>query len=110
MKQYVIDQLGEPDYYRLKEHLDKELGTNLMEGIYWVDLPEHLYSDMQRHHDSCQPYYFAINLNFRQISFEWLIRSRSMLHCPCMAYADSRQREFIIGYAEALLEELKILA
>jgi hypothetical protein len=110
MKQYVIDQLQESDFHRLKEHLDKNLVSTLMEGIYWVDLPVHLYTDMQREHSACQPYYFAINLNLRQIAFEWLIRSRPMLHCPCMGYADPRQREFIIHYAESLLEELKIRA
>ncbi len=110
MKQYVIDQLEESDYYRIKEHLESVLGTTLVEGIYWVDLPERLYSEIQRQHPNCQPYYFAINLNFRQISFEWLIRSRQSLHCPCMAYAEPRQRQFIIDYAEELLTQLKVRA
>jgi hypothetical protein len=110
MKQYVIDQLQENDFLSLKEHLDKNLENTMLEGIYWVDLPEELYTDMQRQHQSCQPYYFAVNLNFRQIGFEWLIRSRQTLHCPCMAYADSRQLDFIVQYADTLLEKLKIQA
>lgn len=110
MKQYVIDQLQENDFFTLKEHLDKHLETTMLEGIYWVDLPDHLYTETQRQHQSCQPYYFAVNLNFRQIGFEWLIRSRHRLHCPCMAYADARQLEFILHYAEALLEQLGIQA
>ena len=110
MKQYVIDQLQEDDFFSLKEHLDKHLETTMLEGIYWVDLPDHLYTEVQRQHQSCHPYYFAVNLNIRQIGFEWLIRSRQTLHCPCMGYADSRQLDFIIRYADALLEKLKIRA
>jgi hypothetical protein len=110
MKQYVIDQLTESDYYRLKEHLDQNLETTMMEGIYRVDLPADLHAEVQREHATCQPYYFAIHLDFYQVSFELLVRSRQTLHCPCMGHADLRQREFILQYADRLLEQLDIRA
>ncbi|HAA04709.1 MAG TPA: hypothetical protein DCE18_15285 [Syntrophobacteraceae bacterium] len=110
MKQYVIDQLREADFYRLKEHLGQNLETGGMDGIYWVELPADVHSEVQRQHDSCQPYYFALHLDFWQINFELLIRSRKVLHCPCMGYADQRQRDFILQYADRLLEQLDIRA
>jgi hypothetical protein len=110
MKQYVIDELREPDFYRLKEHLEQNLESTAMDGIYWVDLPVSLYTEMQDQHTTCQPYYFAIHLDFWQVSFELLIRSRPTLHCPCIAIADARQREYILQYADRLLEGLDIQA
>ncbi len=110
MKQYVIDQLDESDFHRLKEHLDQNLETTMMDGVYWVDLPAHLHTEMQREHATCQPYYFAIHLDFCQVSFELLVRSRQTLHCPCMGHADPRQRDYFLQYADRLLEELDIRA
>ena len=110
MKQYVIDQLKEADYHRLKDHLDQNLETTMMDGIYRVDLPADLLTDVQREHATCQPFYFAINLDFSKVSFELLVRTRQMLHCPCMGYADGRQRDFILQYADRLLEQLDIRA
>ena len=110
MKQYVIDQLTEADFHLLKGHLDQNLETTMMEGIYRVDLPADLHSDIQREHAACQPYYFAINLDFFKVSFELLVRTRQLLHCPCMGYADRRQRDYILEYADRLLEQLNIRA
>ena len=110
MKQYIIDQLKEADYHCLKEHLDQTQETTMMEGIYRVDLPADLHTEIQREHATCQPYYFAIHLDFFKVSFELLVRTRQMLHCPCMGYADRRQRDYILEYADRLLEQLNIRA
>ena len=110
MKQYVIDQLNEADYHRLKEHLEQTLETTMMEGIYRVDLPADLHTEIQHEHTTCQPYYFAIHLDFFKVSFELLVRTRQRLHCPCMGYADQRQRDYILEYADRLLEQLHIRA
>ena len=108
MKQYVIDQLRESDYDQIRDYLDAHAETAAMEGIYHVDLPEDLYSELQKAHDHCQPYYFAINLTRKQVGFEWLIRSRNTLRCSCIGYATPKQRDYIIQYADAILEKLRI--
>ena len=84
MKQYVIDQLRESDYYRITDYLKENLEGMALDGIYWMDLPENLYGETQLQHTQCRPFYFAVNLNRTQIAFEWLIRSRQTLHCSCL--------------------------
>jgi hypothetical protein len=106
MKQYVIDELTEADYLRIRDYLQEHLESSMIEGIYWVNLPEPLHNATQLQHIECRPFYFAINLSREHIGFEWLIRSRQTLHCPCIGYADAAQREHIIAYADALMEKL----
>jgi len=108
MKQYVIDQLREKDYFDIRKYLDEKAERALLEEIYWVDLPPQLYSATQEAHKDCHPYYFAVNLKRNQVSFEWLIRSRRKLRCSCIGYATPEQRDYIIDFADRMLEELDI--
>ncbi len=108
MKQYVIDQLRESDYEKILEFLKKNTEASEFGDIFWVMLPGELYSDIQREHKQCHPFCFAVNLSFNQVDFELLIRSRSILRCACISYADRRQMDYVIDYAERMLGELKI--
>ncbi len=71
-------------------------------------LPVELYSDIQKEHKQCHPFCFAVNLSSNQADFELLIRSRRILRCTCMSYSDSKQRDYIMDYADRMLEELNI--
>jgi hypothetical protein len=108
MKQYVIDQLRESDYYQIREFLDRSAEATDLEGIYRVELPPHLYSETQREHGPCHPHYFAISLDWNAIAFELLIRSRQVIRCNCIAYATPQQRQYILDFADRMLDELKI--
>jgi len=108
MKQYVIDQLRESDYLEILDFLERNARSTFMEGLFQLDLPRHLYSDIQLDHRDCQPYYIAVNLNRNRVAFEWLIRSREKLRCQCIAYADPGQRSYIINFADGMLEQLGI--
>lgn len=108
MKQYVIDQLRPADYWQLVDYLNANAASSALEGIYRVDLPEDLCTVMQREHTACGPHYFAVNLDVNQVAFELLIRSSQVLRCQCIAYATREQRDFIIGFADRMLEDLKI--
>lgn len=108
MKQYVIDQLRETDYEQILEFLNERADKTALDGMYWVNLPEHLCSTVQREHTQCQPHYFAVNLDYNQVSFELLIRSRQIIRCSCISYATPEQRQYILGYADEMLEELGI--
>ena len=108
MKQYRIDQLREEDYYKLLNYLHDNADHTAMEEVYWVNLPDELYDTVQKQHIDCQPFYFAINLSFTSINFEWLIRSRERIHCNCIQYATKSQRDYIINFADNLLKELEI--
>ena len=108
MKQYVIDQLREYDYEKILEFLKNNADASELGDIFWVTLPVELYSDIQREHKQCHPFCFAVNLSFSQVDFELLTRSRSILRCACISYADRKQRDYIMDYADRMLEELNI--
>jgi hypothetical protein len=108
MKQYVIDQLREADYDKILEFLQKNAEASEFGDVFWVNLPVELYSDIQREHEQCTPFRFAVNLSLNKVDFELLIRSRQVLRCSCIGYADNKQRDYIIDYADRMLDELKI--
>lgn len=108
MKQYVIDQLREDDYDKILGFLQKNAEASEFGDVFWVRLPPDLYTEVQREHEKCRPFCFAVNLSLKQAAFEMLVRSRQVLRCNCIAYADPRQRDHIINYADRMLEELKI--
>ena len=108
MKQYVIDQLRESDYEKILEYLQKHADASEFGDIFWITLPEELYSDTQREHDQCRPFCFAVNLSLNQVDFELLIRSRQIMRCSCIRYANKRQGDHIIDFADRMLNELDI--
>ncbi len=108
MKQYVIDQLRDSDFHQIKAFLDETAETASLDGIYWMDLPPECYSPMQREHSQCQPFYFAIHLTWNEVAFEFLIRSRQVIRCQCIAYASPQQRDHIIRFADRMIEQLEL--
>ena len=108
MKQYVIDQLRSSDYEQIQAFLERNAEGTGIEGIYWVHLPSELYSALQSEHSKCHPFYFAINLNWNDVAFELLVRSRQVIRCGCIAYATQQQRDYIIHFADHMIEELKL--
>jgi hypothetical protein len=108
MKQYVVDQLREQDYEAILKYLKEHADGSVLEEIFWVELPAELHSEVQAEHRECHPFRFAVNLNRNQVSFEWLIRSRKRMRCNCIAYATPRQRDYIINFADRIIEELNL--
>jgi hypothetical protein len=108
MKQYVIDQLRESDYEKILDFLQKNAESSEFGEVFWVQLPDELYSATQKEHDKCRPFSFAVNLSLNQVDFELLIRSRQIMRCNCIRYADKRQMDYIIGFADRMLDELGI--
>lgn len=108
MKQYVIDQLRDSDYDKILEYLQKNSDVSEFGDVFWVKIPSDLYTQVQREHEKCRPFCFAVNISPDQASFEMLVRSRQVLRCNCIGYADERQRDYIINYADRMLDELKI--
>lgn len=108
MKQYVFDQLRVSDYEKIGNYLDECAEKGELEGIYWITVPQSLYTDLQNEHVQCQPYHFAANLSLNKVEFELLIRSKQVMRCNCIAYATPEQRDYLIGFADKMLDELKI--
>lgn len=108
MKQYVIDQLRPEDYVKVLEFLDTHCEKTMLDGLYRKEIPEELLTPTQAGHAPCRPHYFAVNLDVRQVSFELLARSSQILRCSCIAYATPEQRDYLIAFADGMLEQLDI--
>lgn len=108
MRSYFIDEIGPEFMDRLRKNLqDKGLGGTI-EEIFWLPVPKALLSDEQREHADCGPHCVALELGPDWISLELLVRARNNLHCSCIAYANSAQREHCIEFLDKLLRDLDI--
>ena len=108
MKQYVIDQLRLEDFEKIMKFLDEHAEATSIEGVYRLYLPDEILAEPQREHPECRPFYFPVTLTVRDVSFELLVRSFQIIRCSCIAYADARQREFLIDFADRMLTGLDI--
>ncbi len=104
----MVDQLRESDYEKILEFLKNKAEATDFDDIFWLRLPEEIYSDIQRQHAKCHPYFIAVNITMNKVEFEFLIRSRQILRCACIGYADRKQRDYIMDYADEMLSELEI--
>lgn len=108
MKQYLIDELRPNDYKKIKEYMDETLGPQPVEGMYWIPLGPDLMDAVQAAHTECQPFYFAVVLEPTSVSFEFLVRSRRRMRCDCIHYANKRQRDSIIEFADSIFQRLQL--
>ena len=108
MKQYVIDELRPADHRKIKSYLDDKFGSSPIDGIYWVPLDTEHYSRIQAEHITCQPFYFAIDLEDNMMACELLIRTKDRVRCDCITYATEGQRNWLIGFVDRMLDELDI--
>jgi hypothetical protein len=110
VKQYLIDELRPNDYKKIKEYMDKTFQSqnHPIEGMYWVPLSPDLMDSVQVAHTGCQPFYFAVILEPTSIYFELLLRTRNRMRCDCIHYANERQRNSIIEFADSVFERLEL--
>lgn len=110
MRQYVIDELSKEERANIESYLKRTLKSGPVADLYWLEVPQDLLSGDQREHGDCGPFFFAIELEEESACFELLIRSQSNLHCSCIAYATSSQREFVLRFVDKMLDEEQIMA
>jgi len=108
MKQYVLDELRQDDYKKIKNYFDQNYQSGSMGGIYWIFIAGELLTDIQAEHLACQPFYFAVELQESRLSGELLIRSSNRIRCNCISYASKAQRDWFIELIDTLLETLDI--
>lgn len=113
MRQYLLDEIRRGDIPRVREYLNEHAAASGLEGIWWVDLPEDLLSAEQFEHQDCRPFRFAVELGEMEVGdsfvrFEFLIRSLQTMRCGCIAYATRVQRDFILAFADRLVEDLAL--
>lgn len=108
MKQYVIDELRPQDYASIKAFMDENFNASEVGGIYWIPIDQDILTEIQADHFSCQPFYFAVDLEPNLIAFEMLIRTQKRMRCSCMGYATQRQRNWLIDFADSIFDQLGI--
>jgi hypothetical protein len=108
MKSFVIDELRPADYRKLKDYFDENFDSAVIEGIYWLELKPDLYADEQVAHTECQPFYLTLSLEPDRLAAELLVRTKDKMRCSCIAYADKRQRDWLIDQVEAVFTRLQI--
>jgi hypothetical protein len=108
MRQYLLDEITRKDIPRVREYLNQHARAAGLEDIWWVDLQEDLLSPEQFSHRDCQPFRFAVELGQNFVRFEFLIRSLQTMRCSCIGYATRQQRDFILAFADRLVEDLAL--
>ena len=111
MRQYLLDEIARNDLPRVRQYLKEHATASSLADIWWVDLPEDLLSPEQYEHRECRPFRFAVEVGEPQVGdsflrFETLIRSRVKMRCTCIDYATRQQRDFILAFADRLVEAL----
>ena len=106
MRQYLLDEISRGYILRIREYLNVHALAAGLEDIWWVDLNEDLLSPDQFTHQDCRPFRFAVELGDNFVRFEFLIRSQQTMRCACIGYATRTQRDFILAFADRLVEEL----
>jgi hypothetical protein len=109
----MLDEIARGDIPRVREYLNEHATASSLADIWWVDLPEDLLSPEQFEHQQCRPFRFAVEVGEMQVGdsflrFELLIRSEQTMRCACLGYATRQQRDFILAYADRLVEELAL--
>jgi hypothetical protein len=108
MKQYVIDELRPKDNEEIKVYMEENYSASDVDGIYWIPLEQDILTKIQKEHTDCQPLYFSVDLGPNLIAFEMLIRTQKKMRCSCMGYATEKQRNWLIGLADSIFDQLGI--
>ena len=108
MRSYMLDEISSADMEKIGEFLKQNALESQMESIYWLEIPGELYSRMQADHRDCAPYVFAIEMGPEWIKLELFIRSTGGLRCECQDYCTPEQRDFILNFADKMLEDCAI--
>ena len=109
MKQYVVDELRPGDYSEIESYLGEKLGVSEMPGLYKLPLSSEHLTDTQAAHTQCQPFYFAIDLEPDRMACDLLVRTDNRLRCDCTGYATEAQRNWLIRFADTMLDYLAIV-
>jgi hypothetical protein len=108
MKQYVIDELRPADHEKLKAYLDSHFAVQGFDDLYWISIDADQLSEVQKEHQACGPFYFAMELFPDRLCCELLVRGREKIRCNCIQYSNEDQRNWLIRFVDAIFEKLEI--
>ena len=108
MRYYLIDEISHEDMEKINKFLCQVAMRSELEKLFWVKIPKDLLSEIQFQHIQCGPHVFAVELGMDCIKIEFFIRNLNNLQCTCQSYCTSQQRDFLINFAQKMIEELGI--
>jgi hypothetical protein len=108
VRAYLIDEIGSPDMEKIKGFLTRNAIKSGMDGVFWVEVPADLLSGSQHEHEACQPHVFAVELGPGFMKLELFIRSLANMRCTCPALCTPSQRDFVIRFADGMVDQLHI--
>jgi hypothetical protein len=108
MRAYLIDEISVPDMEKIKGFFTQNAVKAGLDGIFWVKVPADLLSETQHQHEGCQPHVFAVELGRGFVKSEFYIRSLTNMRCTCPGLSTSAQRDFIIRFADGMVDRLHI--
>jgi hypothetical protein len=110
MRQYMIDEISFLERDNLDSYLKRTLKRGGLEGVFFLSVPPDLLGAEQQGHADCGPFYFTVILEQTSIRFELLVRSAGNMHCSCIAWSTPAQRQFVLDFADRMLQEEMIRA
>ena len=109
MRLYRIDELRADDVKKFARHLEEMDLRSEMDGIFWLPVPPELLSSRQKEHAPlCGPYVMALEVEETALNLEFLVRSKSTLHCSCLGYADEALIRHMMAYVDETLRTLGV--
>ena len=109
MRYYTSDELTRTDTTSLSKRLDAMELRSDIEGLYWLPCPHHLLSPVQQEHAAqCGAHVMALEVLPDTVNLELLVRARNKMRCECVHYASPALAQHMIGYLDALLDELGV--
>jgi hypothetical protein len=108
MKQYIIDEIRPWENSKIKALLKERFPGGEVDGIFWIPIAQEILTRCQREHESCQPFFFALELTHNQLSCELLVRTKKRLRCDCIGYASKSQRNWLMDLIDSIFTDLGI--
>ena len=106
MRAYLVEDLPPELCRRLADFAQERGYASSLEGLFWLPVPESLWSPLQREHAARYgPYAVSLEIGEDSLRLELLVRARNRLHCDCVAPADSATRQALIDRLEELISE-----
>lgn len=104
MRSYLIDDIDNKQIEFFKTILRKKGFSEPIEDIFHLPLPPKILNNEQKKHSECGGHYLTLEIGKNEIRLELLVRATFRLHCSCIQFADSQQREYMQNMLDELLE------
>ena len=108
MRTYLIDEIVSSDLEKINVFLKENAISSNLDHLFWVRMPDDLLSETQFEHKNCRPHVFAVELGKDCLKLELFVRSLESMRCICPSYATPQQRNFIINFADGMIDQLGI--